>query len=209
MDRTLIIIALAAIALAAFGYFFVFAIANNNAQASQTLSSISIGGVVVAKVPSDVNIVYLNEAASTRVASLKASGSLFTFQACELGSEIGQDKNFRIAYEKSLQEVAEFLNSVVTVFTNYVKVNNKEFFKRVSNLLSTSITSGTITLAKYKHFEGVLGYNFCVITLYDPQTAMKAESVQNQLKSMAKELGIDWKEFKKKLEDAFKNAYSK
>ncbi|MCD6450068.1 MAG: hypothetical protein J7L34_06135 [Thermotogaceae bacterium] len=170
---------------------------------------LKIEDIPIASIPKAAVVVYKNSSVIDKLQYLQKTKSGYIFQSCVRGSEIAEEEHFKEAYEKTLLEVSMFLNSSVKSTTLYQKTQNKEFFNKVSEVFSYSVTSGSQILAKYKYIDSVLGYDFCVVTLYDPQEAFKAHEVQEKIKAISQRYGIDWKEFIKELQDAMKNTYNR
>ena len=170
---------------------------------------LKIGNVPIASIPRTAEIVYKNSSVANKLKHLKEQGSAYIFQSCVRGSEIAQERHFQEAFEKTLIEISMFLNSSVKSVTLYEKYQNKEFFNKVSEVLSSSVTAGSQVIVKYKYIDGVLGYNFCVVTLYDPQEAFKARSIQERLKNISQKYGVNWENLVKELQDAMKENYGK
>ncbi len=209
MDYKYIIIVSALAILIVGGAFYLYNNMVNNAPIRGNVP-LSVGGIVVARVPKDAKVVYTNEGYAQRLQQLYNTGSLFTFQACARGSVIGEESNYDNAFKKALGQIGSFLKTTVRSMSELVKVNNSEFFKSVAQVLTNSKVEGSFIIAKYKYFEkDILLHNFCVVAIYDPYAAMQVKAVQASLKKIAKDYGISWEEFESKLEKAFKNAYGK
>jgi len=168
---------------------------------------LNIGDVRVALLPPNSEVVYKDETVAERIRLLEKRGTLFTFQACTRGSEIGEKRHFQEAFEISLSMLSKFLNSTVKTFSKLAKIQNTEFYTRMVKIVSHGVTSGSRIIAKYKYFDGI-SYNFCVITLYDPLSTLSLATVKARLKKIAQEYGIRWEEFNEKLLEAYKSAYS-
>jgi len=185
-------------------YFFP---TNNFVPSESSTMLLRIEGVPVATIPKNAEIVYKNASVAGKLHCLRDSKNIYIFQSCVRGSEIAQEQHFKEAFKKTLLEISMFLNSSVKSVTLYKKSQNREFFDKASEVLSSSITSGSQVIAKYKYIDSVLGYNFCVVTLYDPREAFKAESIQEKLKGISQKYGVDWKEFIDELQEAMKESY--
>jgi len=194
--------------LATFLVLFFFP-SNNCVSSDVSTTVLKVGNISIVSVPKNAEIIYKNSSIVDKLQRLKSSGNVYIFQSCVRGSEIAQEKNFHEAFEKTLVEVSMFLNSSVRSVTLYKKHQNKEFFDKISKVLSNSVTSGSQIIAKYKYIDSVLGYNFCVVTLYDPLEAFKAESVQEKLRDISQKYGVDWKEFVNELQNAMKESYGR
>jgi hypothetical protein len=164
---------------------------------------IEVDGVKVWKIPSDAEIIFVDQSKVSNVKTLVQKGQLIAFEGETQGLGTIQDREK--AKIRAYQKLAEFLNAKVTTFAQLVEgqLQNVQIsgskkqellsasvdtYKRVTELFAEGRLTGTYEFAAWKVRRDNLVYTY-VLLVYDPTQILKLIEVDTLVKQKVDELG--------------------